>query len=109
MLSHLLLRSLALRLLLVLVLKLHRLKLARVPVAGQLIVRDGQRPKVSGVRLSRDEGVRRRLQHAINSSERGGVRRATMSAKQTILPNSCSGTRGGAMIWRPRLLKKRGI
>lgn len=72
-LSHLLLRNLALRLLLVLVvLELHRLQLARVPVAGQLVVRDGQRSKVSWVRLPRDEGVRCRLQHAIDSSEREG-------------------------------------
>lgn len=71
-LSHLL-RNLALRLLLVLVLELHRLQLPRVPVAGELIVRDGQRPKVSWVRLSGDKGVRCRLQRVVSIPARYGV------------------------------------
>lgn len=59
--------ALALRLLLIfLVLELHRLHLAGISIADQRIVRDGQRPQVSRMRLSSDEGVRRGLQGAMD-------------------------------------------
>lgn len=58
------LRVLALGLSLILVLlKLHRLHLACVSISDQRVVGDGQRPQISRVRLSGNEGVRCGLKH----------------------------------------------
>lgn len=56
--------------LVLLLLKLDRMHLPRVPIADQRIVSDCERPQVSGMRLSGDERVRRRLYHNNQKGDR---------------------------------------